>query len=462
MQNQEPILDKKKETVFTVVNSVKLDPKNPVPIQYNGDSFYVVSGKKYLPFLDKKDNLANLLLEARLTSTTQNSCIESIAQSVIGKGMKITDVENPETEFVNWLKCVNDKNKSIDYVLQAALEGERTFGNQFVEVTKFELNGKKFIKLHLHSFLFTRLSEPTEDEDEPTGVIISKLFAKKGYKKIDLEKSRVVPLWRDNIIEKDKCWKKNDDGSYSTMLHLKNEVSGIEHYGLPASISSLRNQVNEARGEQYNLDNFENNMILGGLLILKSAMTQEEAQETAKNILLSHVGEGKTGRIAVISSEEGLKDVDFKPFETQKDGSFIELDKLTTSKIITANGWAKEFTVAESAGLGKGGAYLRSLWDLKEAMLLNPLRQKIIDELVIPIVKIYADFHDKKELLKYTFSFVSSMPFSFMGEVDPETFMKVKEARTLAGLDADEANGEKYLSEMKSKTKDVQTKPPTT
>ncbi len=50
-----------------------------------------------------------------------------------------------------------------------------------------------------------------------------------------------------------------------------------------------------------------------------------------------------------------------------------------------------------------------------------------------------------------------------MGDLDPETFMKVKEARSLAGLEPDEQNGEKYLSEMGAKTKtNVQSKSPST
>ena len=82
LQNNEP---KKKEfeVKLTINNQVKLDPINPIPIQYGGNSFYVVTGKKYIPFLGKDDNLAQLLLEARLTSTTQNACVTSIAQSTI-------------------------------------------------------------------------------------------------------------------------------------------------------------------------------------------------------------------------------------------------------------------------------------------------------------------------------------------------------------------------------------------
>jgi len=68
-------------------NRIALDPLDPIPIQYNGDSFSIVNNKQYIPFLNAQDNFPNLLLEARLTSTTQNACVTSIAATTIGNGI---------------------------------------------------------------------------------------------------------------------------------------------------------------------------------------------------------------------------------------------------------------------------------------------------------------------------------------------------------------------------------------
>lgn len=459
-----PNNDKKKnqiEVKLTVNNEVKLDPINPIPIQYGGDSFYVVTGKKYIPFLGKSDNLATLFLEARLTSTTQNACITSISNSVVGKGLTILENETPNEDFIKWLGNVNNQRQTFDDVLLNVVDGERTHGNQFVEIQRLELSGKKYIKVYLHPMQYCRLAEPPEGTDTPDAVLISKLFAKKGFKNSDYKLAKKIPLWSENSLDKNKCWLDNKDGTFSTMLHLKNEVSGIDYYGMPASVAGLRYQVLEGKAAQYNIDNFDNNMVLGGMLVLKSAMTTEEAQLQAKEIMLSHIGQGKTGRIAVISSESGLDDVKWIPYETQKDGSFIELDKRIEAKIIAANGWdAMLAGIHESGGsLGKGSGYVRAIYDIKESVLLNPLRKRIIEKIVNPIVKIYADWFSNKEIEKYKFAFQSSMPFSFMGDIDPETFIKVKEARALGGFEVDETNGDKYLSEMTSKQKNVQTEP---
>lgn len=454
--------DKKKavtgRTVIEVNNQVLLDANNPIPINFNGNSFLTVRNKKYIPFIGD-DNFPALLLEARLISVTQNSCIQDIAAAAIGNGITVINQEKPDPELLNWMKSVNNERESFDDIMLGAVDGERGMGTQFIEIIKGELLGKPFMKIHLHSLLRCRFGVEDPKTGQSTTVLVSKLFEKKGNVLAGVLKDAIeIPLWSPNPIDKDKCWKKDEQGNYRTMLVFKNKVSGIPHYGLPASISGLRSQVLEGKGEQYNIDNFDNNMILGGMLMFKSAMTEEEAQKNAKRIILSHTGEGKTGRIAVVSSESGLEDVKFEKYETSKDGSFIELDKRLEQKIIKANGWNAAFFGAPSgSSLGNGSEYIRNAWDVAEAKLLNPLRRKLLDKVVVPIMQIYSEVYKKKEVAGYDFWFNSAKPFSFLGDLNPEDFMKVNEARDLAGLPIDESKNDVYLSEMKAK-QNVQSK----
>lgn len=453
---------KQYEVKLTVKNAVKLDPSTPIPWDGSGQSFYVSkNSKKYIPFLGNNDNFASILLEARLTSSSQNSCINTIVASTIGKGLSLVDEASPDKGFMDWMKNVNNHRKSLNRVLGNVLDGERTQGNQFIEIVRGEISGKKFLKIYPHSLLYCRLSEYGK-EGYSESVIISKEFAKKGYGtwKDGVE----IPLWNENELDKKKVWVKGADGTERTMLHFKNDVTGVDDYGLPASISGLRYQVLEGKYAQTNIDNLDNNMILGGMLIFKSAMTQEEAEANAREILLSHVGDGKTGRIAVLSSENGAADVQFIAYNTSKEGSYLDTDKRNEEKIWKANGCMALMSIVTGTGLGTGGDHIRSIWDTVETSLLKPLRKNLTDDVVNPILKIYADWFGVKEVADYKVEFQSDMPYSFMSDIDPETFMKVKEARQLARLEPDDANGEKYLSEMKGSknAKDVQIKPATT
>lgn len=443
------------ERTLTVTNQIKLDPLYPIPIQYGGESFAIVRGKKYIPFLGRDNNLPNLLLEARLTSPTQDQCISSIASSVVGNGLKVLDIE-PEKldpDFISWMKCVNNDQDSFDDVLYGIIDGEREQGNQFIEVVKGNVAGVPFMKVHLHPFQYCRFAELEKGELVPSAVVISKIFAKRGYR-IKLDDARTIPLWSPNILDQKKCWLQEADGTMRTMLHFKNKRAGIDYYGMSASISGLRYQVTEGMLAQYNIDNLENNMILGGMLMFKSAMTEAEALLNAEKIMLSHIGQGKTGRIAVISSESGLDDVKFEKYDTTNEGSYIELDKRLEKKIISCNDWHEVLIGLNEGGgsLGNGNNYIRSIWYSKEASLLNPLRRKLTDKVVIPLMKIYADVYSKPEILKYNFWFNSAMPFSFLGDIKPEQYVKVNEAREAAGLAHDDNVGEKYLSEMTIRT----------
>jgi hypothetical protein len=423
-----------------------------------GDHFSFVGGKRYFPFLGSLDYLPTLLLNARLSSVTQNSCISAIAEGVIGKGLSIKDISNPLPDLLKWFECINTTRQSFDELLTNSVDHERGFGNIFIEVKKVTVGKKVFLKLYSHSILNCRLMD-NGDGSEPTSVIISRLFAKVGL--TYLRNPVVIPLYSDNPIDSKDCWSKNIDGSESTMLHFKNEVGGLDWYGLPDSVSTYRYQLEESKLVQYNIDNLDNNMVLGGMLILKSAMTRQEAEEQAQEILLTHIGEGKTGRIAVISSESGLEDVKFEQFNTQKEGSFKDREDTLERKIIMGNRYhAGLLGIDNEKALGRGSSYIRGIYDAVEAQLLIPIRTKLISKLVKPIVAIYASTYNKPELNDYNFTFRSAMPYSLLADLDPNLFTTVNEARQLTGKLPDEKNGNKYLAEI-NKGSDVSPKPST-
>lgn len=432
------------------VNSIGLNPKKPIPIEYGGDSFsYNSSGKKYIPFIGQDDNFANLLLEARLTSPTHGECIRTIVNSTIGNGLIVLD-KNPEQlnkRFMEWVACVNNDNENLNTFSINSCDGERSNGNQFIEVVRGKIGKLPFLKLYNHPIMFCRLGEKDPKIGKAKSVIISNSFVKKGYISTPSGRNE-IPLYDPNALDKNSCWKKTEDGNERTIIHFKNNISGVQDYGLPASISSLRFQVLEGKSAQYNLDMFQNNLVMSGALVFKSAMTQDEARVNAQSILESHTGEGNQGRLAVLSSENGIEDFSFIKYDTQKEGSFIELDKLCEKKIVTSHGWASEFITTSEGSLGKGEGYLRSLWDLKESTTIKPYQKRFIDSVINPIAKIWADWYGEKEVADYKFTLKSSMPFSFMGDLKPEQFMKVNEARILAGLESDTGKEGVYISEI--------------
>jgi capsid portal protein len=364
--------------------------------------------------------------------------------------------ENPNADFKKFIDNINNCGDTINEIVRQCSDGYFSQGNHFVEIVRGTFANIKFVKVYTHPILFSRVGAIDAETGAPKTVIISKSFARNGY--IQKSKSeKEIPIYNVNALDEKSNWLVESDGLERTIIHFKNEINGMDYYGLPPSISGLRYQVLEGKSAQYNIDNFENNMVLGGMLIFKGAMTQQEAEKNAKEILISHVGEGKTGRIAVISSEQGLDEVEWKPYETQKEGSFIELDKRIEEKIIAANGWDRRLAgLDRDAGLSNTDASLSSIYDIKETLLLKPYREKIISKVINPIVKIWGDWVSKKEVLDYKFDFKIELPLSFYGVISPETFIKVNEARANAKFEKDTGpDGEKYLAEIKLRKANV-------
>ncbi|HRN93008.1 MAG TPA: hypothetical protein PLS87_11355 [Ferruginibacter sp.] len=433
-----------------VVNAHGSKISIPIPIDYNAPSDnYTHKGEKYIPFVGKADSLFNLLFEARQCSVTQDACIKAIVSSSIGEGIRVKNIsiDKLDSKFKDFLESCNNDNEGFNDILTDAFDKLKQDGNAFIELVETNVAGVKSLKVYVLNNFYCRFG-PEGEDGRPEHIIISKSFAKKSGIISQPGKAKVVKLFR-SLSDGDSNWTVDtkDTGVRRTVIHIKNKVSGIDHYGLPDSYSSFKHQVLESKSPQYNLDMFDNNLVLSSTIVFKSAMTQEEAKANGKSIIRSHTGDGHQGRVAIVSSESGIEDFEVIQHNTQKDGSFKDLEETSEGKIITSHNWAKEFIGSPSkGGMNKGGEYLRALWEQKEIQVLTPFRRKLLQQLVSPIMKLYVEITGNKEVENYEFELKGKMPFSLLGDLDPHTYTKRNEAREMAGMDPDTTNaGEEYL-----------------
>lgn len=446
----------KRETILEIKNQIVYDDILPIRLGKNNSTRYI-ENKKYIPFLSRKDNLPSVLRDLRLTSPTHNICITSIAQSIIGKGLIVQNQDNPNEQFMTWMKSVNKQRHSLNKVVRFSCEGERTMGNQFIEIVRGEIAGQKFLHVYNHSMLYCRLNNP--DNGEPDAVFVSRKFDNTGYTTLT-DEITTIPLWSPNEIDQPNVWYKDSKGFEHTMLHFKNEFVGVDFYGMPASYPILENAILESKITKYNIANFENNMNVGGAWIFKSPMTEEEGAAHSQRIIAQYAGEDKTGRFIFIYSELGLEDVEFKPFNTQKEGSFIEYDRQNVQKIYQGHNWDSRLGGSnQETQMGAGSQQIRAIWDAKEASLLNPYRHELIDEVIYPIQQIYSDWFNAKEVADYEMGFENSMPYSYSADVKPEDILQFNEQRELLGQSADPAKEGQYLWEVKTNNFNVQGPP---
>lgn len=423
----------KKENGITS-NVASLDVKNPIPFEPTGVSsafHFTARNKKYLPFLAPKDNFFQLLLEAKLLSPTNNSCVNSKTNFCVGNGVYIKD-NKQNKDFSEFIKKVNKKGESLNKVTKSIFNNHFTVGNNFVEIVRGRVGSKKFVKVINRPFLDCRLSEPNDD-DICESVFISKKFRRKNAWNLIEDEAVELPIYYG---DEKMNWYKDQLGFEHCVIHVKNSVPGYDYYGMPDNVSSLPWQILEYKAARYNIDLIENNLVVGGVIFLDGNVTQEEGKKIGQDIIYSHTGDGKYGRWAVVSGQNVSK-ASLQQFNTNSEGSFLKMDDNVESKIIDSNNWDSAlYGQHQTSGIGNGGyAYLSAVFETKQKTVIEPSQNLIIEDFFNPLFEIYDNW------MGTTFSeleigFEKVTPVSFAGEIDVNKVLTKDEGREIIGKPA--------------------------
>jgi hypothetical protein len=434
-------------------NSVAMDAARdiPLPVSLTGQAFTSIEGFSYYPFFAPDDNLFRTLLTLRLLSPTLSNCIGDKTFYSVGDGLQVQDQDFP-TDFD---KKINGKNQTIDDVLKAVFESLWQDGNKFIEVVLAKIGGQTYIHVYPHNNMDCRFEAP-QDGGDPTHVIRSKKFRRDGIYTFQKEEKGIrIPIWTDNILADYEVWEPdaNKPNVLRTMLVIRNEIQGIDYYGLPTNFAGFCQALLEYNVAQFNIDEFDNNMFLAGVLAIMGQVSDTEGKKLLADIKKTHIGKGKQRRVFVVSSEQGINDTKFTPFTQTHEGHFVEFDKHNEGKIISANGWSKDLLdLNQSSGLGKGGAYLAQLFKIKFRTVIKPAQQTVLNNFIFPLMKIIDEFKGTKFYdLPWTIKPV--IPVSLEGVLDINSLITVDEGREELGkapLDADK--GKLLISQVKGKS----------
>lgn len=443
-----PVKAKSKRTPVT--NEVKLDPKRPIPFE-NGQSFSYINNSHYIPFLGTKDNFAQDLLEARLLSTTHNACIITKKDYCAGSGFQDNKGKELDQPVVDWFSSMNLKNEPVTEINKQIFESYFTYGNCPIEVVRVSVGSKKDLFIYAHNFLEWRLC-PENEDGIITHAVQSKLFLRENVviTEEDIKKSKTLPIYNPRNKDKDN-WYKDKNGVERTLIWYKHSISGYPHYGLPSAISSMIFQLLEYKGARYNLDNFDNSMVVSALLALKGNLSQEEADRIGRKAINTHTGDGKRGRVMVVASEEGIEGSDFHTFDTHKEGSYNEADDKWTQKIILANQWDAVLAgIISSSTLGKGAGFVTKILEIKQNTVINPAQKDLMDKVWKHIFTIASDWLGI-DFKQYDLDIKNAIDISGLTDVDITPAVQVNEVRMAKGLPEDPSKNGVYMSEMKAK-----------
>ena len=438
----------KRAAKAAVSNAVTLDPNNPIPFDYTGRSIAFVNKQQYLPFVGTDNQYAQKILEFRLNSVTQNACITTKRDYLSGEGFQDADGKDFDQRIIDWFNVINRRGESAIDINEQIFEDFGTWGNVPIELVRIKVGGKKYLYVYPHSFLEWRLCEPNE-EDFCDSAIQSKLFVTNSILRAeDYKNAKILPIYNPLRPEKEN-WVKDQNGSERTLIWLKNKVTGFDHYGLPSSISSIIYQILEYKAARYNLDDFENNMVVASILALKGSMSDSEVTRIARQIIKTHTGDGKRGRTVVIGSEEGIESSSFHKIDTKKDGSFNEADNSWMQKIILANQWDSVLAgLINPSTLGKGAGFITKIIENKQLSVIRPGQNKLIEKAWKHIFKIAQDWMGLP-FDKYSIGFKGLADISGLTDVDITPAVQINEVRKAKGLPEDPARNGEYMQAKK-------------
>lgn len=428
-----------------VSNQVKLDANNPIPFEHTGQAFSYVHNQRYTPFLPPLDNYATQLLEARLLSTTHNACVITKKDYCAGNGFQHTEGVDLDPAFVEWTRSMNLRNESATKINRNIFEAYFTFGNCPIELVRMTVAGTKKLFVYAHNFLEWRLGDENED-GIITEAIQSKLFLRQATLTADqIKKAKKLPLYNPNRSESEN-WFTDEKGVERTLIWYKNSVTGFPHYGLPSAVSSMIFQLLEYKGARYNLDNFDNNMVISALLALKGNLSQTEADRIGKKAIATHTGDGKRGRVMVVASEEGIDGSSLHNFDTHKEGSYNEADDKWTQKIILANQWDAVLAgIISPSTLGKGAGFITKILEIKNNTVIKPAQQDIMDEVWSLIIKLANDWLGFKIDIE-KLEIKNAIDISGLTDVDITPAVTRNEVRVAKGLPEDPTEqGKEYM-----------------
>jgi hypothetical protein len=435
-----------------ISNRVELSPTQPIPFENNSTASTYLNDLKYIPFLATKDyknydGYAKMLLEARLLSATHNACITTKKDYCAGAGFRSTEKGKLDATFVEWLENLNLKNESATEISKQAFESFFTFGNCPIELVRFTVAGKRYFFVYAHNFLKWRLATP--ENDIVTAAITSPVFLREDtYRLTDKDDAKQLPLYNPRNSERQN-WAKFSDGTERTVIWFKHSMSAFEHYGIPSAVSSMINQILEYKGARYNLDNFDNNMVVAALLAIKGNVSEKEIQSIAKQIIATHTGDGKRGRVMVIGSEEGIEGSDLHNMETTKDGSYNESDGLWSQKIIMANQWdATMMGILSPSTLGKGSGYITKIVERINKDVITPAQKDSYSKVwknVFRLAKEWMGFNIDENKIEID----NQVDISGLTDIDITAAIQVNEVRRAKSLPEDPTMNGVYMNAAK-------------
>ena len=363
----------------------------------------------FIPFGD--DNLfPQFLAEVKRQSPTHRSILGQKKILSMGKNF---DSENPNVQ--SFIEDVNTGD-SMREVYGRIIDDYYSFGNAYMQIVRH----KGGINLFHIDATKCRVSKDQKH------IYIHPDWAAYGTTKDD---TAIVPVYPD--------FEKN-----TSIIQFKDYEPTFNYYGLPDFISAMSWLSIDWELQTYNESKFKNNFTPSAIVEINGDMGEEEAEKLVKDAQQKWTGKGNNSKILFLVKNGDTSPANITILNDGSDGSFMELQKLTSQNIITAHRWQPAMSGIVSSGkLSSTGNEIRVAWEMVMGTIIKDTEQLIFG-------KIQKIIKENTTLDIADFEIIYEPPVSFLSDIVPSSVLTINEQRLVLGFEATEF-GDQMLSTKK-------------
>ena len=171
-------------------------------------------------------------------------------------------------------------------------------------------------------------------------------------------------------------------------------------------------------------------------------MGEEEAEKLVKDAQAKWTGKGNNSKILFLVKNGDTSPANVTLIKDGSDGSFMELQSLTSQNIITAHRWQPAMSGIVSSGkLSSTGNEIRVAWEMVMGTIIKDVESLIFG-------KIQRIIKENTTLDIDDLEIVYEPPVSFLSDIVPSQVLTINEQRLVLGFEAMEF-GDTMLSTKK-------------
>ncbi len=407
------------------------------------------TGAKWVRFFTQKDDFLKSLIAIVNNSPTLRRIIEDKTNMVVGdgfipmkgksntllttsmKGEVITDDSLNEIEDV--ISQVNLHGQNLQEVLAQLAFDYDAFGNSFCEIVKGKVGSEPFTYIYHVPVYNIGIRKAEADQ------LIKSVGIYDNWEEVPLttdgvfyesEGFREVPIYPD--------FKKFDDGTQRSVIHVKQYAAGYFYFGLPEWIGAKMWAEMEYRIQRFNTSKFENGFMPSGIMQFFGSITPAEAKKLVEGIESKFTGMANNHKLFVqVLRDEKLK-ANWIPTSKENEGEFLNLQNLAASAIVVANRWSKSLAGFATAGQLGSNQQIRQEMEYLQSTVIKPRQNLMLSKIINPYLAEIGLYNPA--LKDVQFSISNTLPVSFMGDIAVEDNLTQDEKREILGYSPIETN----------------------